>query len=150
MLKKIILGVIIGAVVLTTGAGAIYAYQKSSDPVDEAASINSDVYKEAGKNLGGNNQYRLQQGECEELSGYNEDCPNQDCNNENCLEQYRNMENNCYRYNNEENGSQNMNSFCYRDEDQNQTRNRDCEENCNNINSEIQNQNQGNGFRGGK
>jgi hypothetical protein len=150
MLKKIILGVIIGTVVLTTGAGAIYAYQKSSDPVDEVASANSNVYKEAGKNLGGNNQYRLQQEECEELGGYNEGCPNQDCNNENCIEQYRDMENNCYRYNNEENGSQNMNKFCYRNEDKNQNRDGDCEQNCDINSSEIQKSNQINGFRGGK
>jgi len=130
MLKKIILGIIIGAVVLTAGAGGIYAYQKNPNSADEVAITKSKSYETdcANSNFTGNEnkQYRLQQGECDQLNCPKKDCPNQDCANEDCTEQYCNRESNCYRYNNDENGYQNRNNFCYRNSSENQN----CNENC--------------------
>ena len=61
MLKKIILGLIIGAVVLTGSAGALYAYQKNS--------VADTVSTAAGQRFG-------QQGTCgnEENCYKNENC----------------------------------------------------------------------------
>mgnify|MGYP005847698325 CR=1 FL=1 len=133
MLKKVILGIIVSAVVLTTGVGGIYAYQKNSNPSDEVAIAGSKSYKtySTNSNFTGNKnkQYRLQQNECSQLNCPNEDCENQDCVNENYTEQYCSRENNCYRYNNDENGYQNHNNFCYR----NSTKNQNCNENCENY-----------------
>jgi hypothetical protein len=146
MLKKIVLGIIIGAVVLTVGAGSIYAYQKNPDTADGSTRINNRLRESDCENPNSSenrNQYRLQQ---EEPGGLN--CPNEnrfknECDNENCTEQYQNRENNCYMRNNEETGDQIQNNFSYRHENENKSSDKSCEQNCeinergviNNINS---------------
>jgi len=138
MLKKIILGIIISSVILTVGAGVIYAYQKNSNTANEvgvignrsygAATSSSNSSNSSNFKRNGNNQYLLQQYECEQSICHNEncineDCSNPDCDNENCTKytkQYSNMENNCYRYNNDEIGYQNQNEFCYKYDNKNQ------------------------------
>ncbi len=124
MLKKIILGIIISTVVLTVGAGALYAYQKNSNPTNEAYATNNRSYGVDSKSgicsnfkVNRNNQYRQQQDECNQLNCLNENCQNQNRNNGNYTDytnQYNNMENNRYRYNNNGTDYQNQNSFCYR------------------------------------
>lgn len=136
MWKKIVLGIIIGAVVLTVGAGGIYAYQKNSNSGND---IIAEKYKGYGKN---NNfatpdgigteknyaeQYCLQEEECDQWGNSYRNCLNKYCEYENCLNQNQNMENNCYRYNNGETGYQNQNTYCYRNNNRNQINNRDCQ-----------------------
>ena len=147
MLKKIILGIIIGAVVLTAGAGGIYAYQKNSDPADEVAPASSKPYTTGNTNsdftVNENKQYRFQQGASEKPNCPNGDCPNKDCANKDCAEQYCNRENNCYRYNNDEKGYQNQNNFCYRNSSEKQYRNKNYLQNvksntlCNSVKNKL-------------
>lgn len=133
MLKKIILGIIIGAVVLTIGAGSIYAYQKNYVPADEFATTKSYSFVSGNKisdsTVNKNKQYCFQQGKSEQLNFPNDDCPKQVCANKNCTEQYCNRINNCYRYNNDEDGYQNRNNFCYRNISGNQDFNGNCLQN---------------------
>ena len=149
MLKKIILGIIIGMVVLTAGVGSIYAYQKNSNTGNEAAIKNSTAY-EANTNCtnakctGANNEQNcLNQGQCDQLNCTNENCLKQDCANENCTEQYCNRENNCYQYNNDGSGYQNQNNFCNRYNNENQCGSQNPGINGNN---KEQNNNSKNGF----
>ena len=118
MLKKIILGIIIGMVVLTAGVGSIYAYQKNSNTGNEAAIKNSTAYEA------------------------NTNCTNANCTGAN-NEQYCNRENNCYQYNNDENGYQNQNNFCYRNNNENRSSSQNPGINGNN---KEQNNNLKNGF----
>jgi hypothetical protein len=136
MWKKIVLGIIIGTVVLTVGAGGIYAYQKNSN-------TRNDVIAEKSKGYGKNNnfaisncadsekndteQYCLQNEECKQWSSSNRNCLSKDYECENCLNQNQNMENNCYRYNNGGTGDQNQNTYCFRNNNRNKINNQDCQ-----------------------
>jgi len=142
MLKKIVLGIIIGVVVLTVGAGSIYAYQKNSDTADGATRINNRLRESDGEctNSSENrNQYRLQKEEPDSLNCPNENRFKNECDNENCTEQYQNRENNCYMQNNQEAGDQNQNNFSYRHE--NKLSDNSCDGNCEMNGSGVKNNN---------
>ncbi len=142
MLKKIVLGIIIATVVLTVGAGSIYAYQKNSDTADEVTRINNRLRESDCENPNSSenrNQYRLQQEESDGLNGPNENRFKNECDNENCTEQYQNRENNCYMQNNQETGDQNQNNFSYRHE--NKLSDNSCDGNCEMNENGVKNNN---------
>jgi len=142
MLKKIVLGIIIATVVLTVGAGSIYAYQKNPDTADGATRINNRLRESDCENPNSSenrNQYRLQQEEPDGLNCPNENRFKNECDNENCTEQYQNRENNCYMQNNQEAGDQNQNNFSYRHE--NKLSDNSCDGNCEMNGSGVKNNN---------
>jgi len=142
MLKKIVLGIIIGAVVFTLGAGSIYAYQKNSDNTNGVTGINNRLRESDGEctNSSENrNQYRLQKEEPDSLNCPYENNFKNECNNENCTEQqYQYRENNCYMHNNEET-DQIQNNFSYRHE--NKLSDNSCDGNCEMNKSRLINNN---------
>jgi radical SAM protein with 4Fe4S-binding SPASM domain len=79
MLKKIILGIIIGAVVFTTSAGFLYAYQKESGVKHNLDYKNSVISKNANNSSNNNQNYknRLNNQDCQNCVNSN-DC-NTDC-----------------------------------------------------------------------
>ncbi|MDD5659987.1 MAG: hypothetical protein PHR39_08290 [Actinomycetota bacterium] len=102
MWKKIMLGFIVGIVVLTVGAGTIYAYQKNSDKENAAITAKYTGY---GKSM-----------ENRKMS----DCVNYDCTYENCQNRYCKTENNCYCYSNGENGYCRQNNYCHSNNNEDQ------------------------------
>jgi len=149
MLKKIVLGIIIATVVLTIGAGSLYAYQKNSDTADGVTRINSRLRESDCENPNSSenrNQYRLQQEEPDGLNCPNENRFKNECDNENCTEeQYQNRENNCYMQNNQETGDQIQNKFSYRNENENKLSDNSCEQDCEMNRSGINNNSKGYG-----
>ena len=141
MLKKIILGIIIGAVVFTTSAGFLYAYQKESGVKHNLDYKNSVISKNANNNGNNNQNYknRLNNQDCQNCVN-NNDC-NTDC------YQYRFSQTNRYtqrlqnkqlnQLNNQNNNAncnnynrcyENQNCYSYRYNNQNQTQNNNCDD----------------------
>ena len=139
MIKKIVLGVIIGMVVLTVSAGGIYAYQNNSDKkqgeVFSATNKNGNAYRNNSvsiQDLSHNGNGICDPEECEEQAclqiqnrNYGSNTGQANCEN-NYLNQNRNLKNNCNQYNNE-NCFQNQYNFCYQNTNQNHYNSQNCQ-----------------------
>jgi len=140
MLKKIIIGIIVGSIVLLSSAGAIYAYQGSENiGMNSKLSINTE---ELDFNEGSRYEnYRDARYADENKDGLCDNCEQTNCQNsgicgennatcsqnkENYTYQYRNQ--NCYSIRNE-----NQNSFFGNLDEKNKESNRNC------FNDRIQN-----------
>ena len=114
MLKKIILGIVVGAIVLTTSAGFLYAYQKESG-IRQTCSQESKLV--SGNNADCTNQNCENIGDCTNCQNLQNGQNNQNSqgfrsrqeNNENCTGtcpnngdgnnyNYRNQNNNCTEF----------------------------------------------------
>lgn len=129
MLKKAIVGIIVGSIVLMSSAGAIYAYQKpknvegSSQPYNYAEKFNNNDGTGCGNYC--NDQYQDENNDgkcdnCDQVSCQNNGTCSQ--NNENCT--YQNQNQNC---------NENQNSFGKGSEEKNQNNSRNC------FNNKVQN-----------
>ena len=131
MLKKAIVGIIVGSIVLMSSAGAIYAYQKpknvegSSQPYNYSEKFNNNDGTGCGNYCNDQCLDENNDGKCDNCDQVN--CQNNGTcsqNNENCT--YQNQNQNSFGISSDKGNS---NCFMFRSEENNQSSVRNCSNN---------------------
>lgn len=138
MLKKLIIGIIVGSIVLLSSAGAIYAYQEPENVARNSQSAVTAEESELNERYCYGNFYNAQYVD-ENNDGICDNCDRVNCqNNGNC-----NEENAICSRNNESNRYQNQNRYSIRNENRNNffggSEEKNQESNINCLNNRAQN-----------
>lgn len=123
MLKKIILGIVISAIVLTTSAGFLYAYQKESGIKHNFGYKNNAISKNANdksNNISQNYTDNLNNQNCENCIN------NKECNTDCYQYRFSQTSRNTQRLQNNQLNKQNNGANCFNNENNNCYENQNC------------------------